>query len=66
MVEAYPVVSEALNNPAIFEGWRGFIYMAHATFAADEAWTEVQTLRDYDNGNSRTSTLYWVATRPRP
>ena len=66
MTEAYPVVSQALRSPGLGEGWRGFIYMAHATFAPEEAWAEVQSLRAYDNGNSRTNTLYWVATRPSP
>lgn len=66
MREAYPVVAQTLTNPGLAEGWRGFIYMAHATFAPEEAWTEVQGLRTYDNGNSRTNTLYWVATRPQP
>ena len=28
------------------------------------AWTEVQTLATYDDGNTATNTLYWVATRP--
>ncbi len=28
------------------------------------AWTEVQTLTAFDNGNTLTNTLYWVATRP--
>lgn len=28
------------------------------------AWAEVQTLPAFDNGNTLTNTLYWVATRP--
>ena len=28
--EEYPVVSAALNSPSLGEGWKGFIYMAHA------------------------------------
>lgn len=66
MREAYPVVSAALTRPAppIEQGWRGFIYMAHAVFEPDLAWDEVQSLTAYDDGNSKTNTLWWVATRP--
>lgn len=28
------------------------------------AWAEVKTLAAYDDGNTATNTLYWVATRP--
>ena len=28
------------------------------------AWAEVQTVPAFDNGNTLTNTLYWVATRP--
>ena len=28
------------------------------------AWAEVQSLASFDNGNTLTNTLYWVATRP--
>jgi len=66
VLEEYPVVSTALNrtNPALGEGWEGFIYMDHAVIDPVTAWDEVQTLQWYDNGNSETNTLYWVASRP--
>jgi endo-1,3(4)-beta-glucanase len=38
--------------------------MAHATTAREAAWAEVNTLTGYDDGNSQTNTLWWVATRP--
>ncbi len=44
--------------------WRGFLYMAHATTAREAAWTEVNTLTAWDDGNSRTNAFWWVATRP--
>lgn len=28
------------------------------------AWSDAQALKLYDNGNSKTNTLYWIATRP--
>jgi endo-1,3(4)-beta-glucanase len=46
------------------QGWKGFLYMAHGTTDRAAAWTEVNTLTGFDNGNSKTNTLWWVATRP--
>ena len=43
---------------------QGFIFMEHAVIAKAAAWAEVQTLTAFDDGNSRTNTLWWVATRP--
>lgn len=43
---------------------QGFIYMAHAIIDKAAAWREVNTLTVFDDGNSKTNTLYWVATRP--
>jgi endo-1,3(4)-beta-glucanase len=62
--EEYPVVAAGLNNPSIGEGWKGFIYMAHAVIDPVEAWNEASTLNGYDDGNTKTNTLYWLATRP--
>ncbi|MEM6928533.1 MAG: glycosyl hydrolase [Myxococcota bacterium] len=66
MAEAYPVASSGLGAPDILEGWRGFIIMARGINAPDVAWNAAQSLTAYDNGNSRTNTLYWIATRPEP
>ena len=62
--EEYPVVSSVLGSPALGEGWKGFIYMAHAVIDPDAAWSEAATLTGYDDGNTKTNTLYWLATRP--
>ena len=62
IVEEYPVVATGL--PTASEGWKGFIYMAHAVINAPAAWIEAGTLAGYDDGNTRTNTLYWIATRP--
>lgn len=68
MREAYPKLSLALSNPDLGSGWRGLIYMAHAILNPQEAWIEITTQLDepYDNGNSKTNALYWVATRGLP
>jgi endo-1,3(4)-beta-glucanase len=38
--------------------------MAHAVIDPDAAWTEAESLTGYDDGNTATNTLYWIATRP--
>ena len=64
--EEYPVLATALTRPEprIEESWRGFVYMAHAIIDPAAAWTEADALRSFDDGNSRTNTLWWIATRP--
>ena len=60
--EEYQVLQTAIGSAV--DGWKGFIFMAHAIVDPEAAWTEVQSLGGYDDGNSKTNTLYWVATRP--
>eukprot|EP01136_Pigoraptor_vietnamica_P014022 Opistho-1_new@55694 len=62
----YDVLKTSLTrgSPPIDMGWRGYVYMAHAIIDKATAWSEVQTLTAYDDGNTATNTLYWVATRP--
>jgi endo-1,3(4)-beta-glucanase len=66
ITEEYPVVSTALTrtNPVLSQDWKGYIYMAHAIIDSQTAWNEVNSLTSYDNGNTKTNALYWVATRP--
>ncbi len=63
--QTYPIVSSAFTRtePVMNEGWRGLVYMAHAITDSAAAWNEVKTLQTFDDGNSRTNALYWVATR---
>jgi endo-1,3(4)-beta-glucanase len=37
--------------------------MAQAVVDKAAAWNNVNSLNGWDNGNSKTNTLYWVATR---
>lgn len=62
----YPDLATALTRttPVIEEGWRGFVFMTQAIISKEAAWNNAQTLTGYDNGNSKTNTLYWIATRP--
>jgi len=66
VAQEYPVVAVALNrtDPPLGESWRGFIYMDWGIINPSAAWTAAQTLTSYDDGNSQTNTLYWLATRP--
>ena len=60
--EEYQILQTAIGSAV--DGWKGFIYMAHAVIDPEAAWAEVHSLGGYDDGNSKTNTLYWVATRP--
>ncbi|KDO20314.1 hypothetical protein SPRG_14449 [Saprolegnia parasitica CBS 223.65] len=51
------------ENP-MEEIWRGYAFLDHAIIDPAAAWNEVQTLKTYDDGNSRSNSLYWIATRP--
>lgn len=53
------------SYPAIWQSWKGLIYMSQAISDPASAWTNAQTLTAYDSGNSPTNTLYWIATRPK-
>ena len=68
MTEEYPLLQQkALQRttlPLMTEGWKGYAYMAHAIVNASAAWSEVETLTDFDDGNSRSNAYYWIATRP--
>ena len=46
------------------EAWRGYIIMAHAIIDREAAWNEAMQLTSYDDGNTKSNTLYWIATRP--
>ncbi len=60
--EEYPILEQAFNTAT--EEWRGYIIMAHAVIDKEAAWTEAQALNVFDNGNCRSNTYYWIATRP--
>jgi len=46
------------------EQWRGILLMMAAVLQPADAWRNANLLTLYDNGNTRTNVLYWVATRP--
>jgi endo-1,3(4)-beta-glucanase len=64
VTEEHPYIASKLTA-GTDQGWRGFIVLDHAVIDHAAAWTEVTALTGFDNGNSRTNSLHWVATRPR-
>ena len=48
------------------EQWRGILLMMAAINQPDDAWKNAHLLTLFDNGNSLTNVLYWIATRPAP
>lgn len=64
--EEYNVLSEAYNrpDPPLSEGWKGYIIMAHAILDPTAAYEEALQLTSYDDGNTKSNTLYWISTRP--
>jgi len=61
--EEFPILEPAKEFAS--EGWKGFIIMAEAILDKEGAWAEAQSLTAFDDGNSRSNTLYWIATRPQ-
>jgi len=63
--EAYPVMSQLLTRPTppISDDWKAFILLSGAIVNKQSAWSTVQQLRYFDNGNTMTNALYFVATR---
>lgn len=53
-----------LKIPDLAQGWRNFLIAEHAVIDKAAAWTEALALTGYDDGNTKTNMLYWVATRP--
>jgi endo-1,3(4)-beta-glucanase len=62
VADAWPEMQAAAAGAT--QGWRGLLFMAHATTDPVAAWSEVTPLTAWDDGNSNTNTLWWVASRP--
>ncbi|KAF0683624.1 Aste57867_24330 [Aphanomyces stellatus] len=62
----YTILDKALQRKVspMDEIWRGYTYLDHAIIDPKAAWAQVETLQNFDDGNSRTNSLYWIATRP--
>lgn len=51
-------------NAGASQSWACFLHLAHAVTDKNAAWNAVTALTEWDSGNSRTNSLYWIATRP--
>lgn len=60
--DAWPAIQQAAQTAE--PGWAGILTMSHAVIDKDAAWTEMGRYSAFDDGNSRTNSLYWIATRP--
>ena len=60
----FPVQAYTRPDPPLSEGWKGYVIMAHAIIDPEAAWAEAQQLNGYDDGNTKSNTLYWIGTRP--
>jgi len=67
VAEQYPVLEKALpqSSPRMDDPWMGFAHADLAVLDPEEAWRRTEGLKHFDNGNSRTNMLYWIATRPK-
>jgi len=63
----YPILATSLtrSNPPLEAGWRGFVVMTQSILDANAAWDAATKLNGWDNGNSKTNTLHFIATRPQ-
>uniref|UniRef100_M4B7Z8 glucan endo-1,3-beta-D-glucosidase n=1 Tax=Hyaloperonospora arabidopsidis (strain Emoy2) TaxID=559515 RepID=M4B7Z8_HYAAE len=65
--EEYPILQQQAFGRAeapIDDRWKGYAYLDFAIINPAEAWTKVQAMTFFDDGNSRTNSLFWIATRP--
>ncbi|KAE9009550.1 hypothetical protein PR003_g15982 [Phytophthora rubi] len=65
--EEYPILQQQAFDRAedpIDDRWKGYAYLDLAIIDPTTAWTKVQNMSFFDDGSSRTNSLYWIATRP--
>jgi endo-1,3(4)-beta-glucanase len=62
MTDAWPRIATTTSSAA--PQWAGLLAMGHAVADREAAWTAVSSLGAWDDGNSRTNALWWVASRP--
>lgn len=67
MQEDFPIIKSKgimRTSPKISEEWKGYAYMSYAILNASESWDVINSLTCFDDGNSKSNALFWVATRP--
>jgi endo-1,3(4)-beta-glucanase len=61
VTDAWPLMHASITSGS--PGFVDLLTMAHATIDPTAAWTELQAVTSFDDGNSRTNALWWAATR---
>ena len=54
---------KSINLISHVKHFQGYIIMDHAVIDPDQAYQEALGLTKYDDGNTKSNTLYWIATR---
>ncbi|KAG7384123.1 hypothetical protein PHYBOEH_009645 [Phytophthora boehmeriae] len=65
--EEYPILQQQAfdrSKDPIEDRWKGYAYLDLAIIDPTTAWSKVQEMSFFDDGSSRTNSLYWIATRP--
>lgn len=65
MEQEWPVLETAFDNRDLGPQWAGFVSLAGAVVLPVEAWANITEIEVFDAGNSKTNSLYWIATRPQ-
>jgi endo-1,3(4)-beta-glucanase len=63
--QSLPAWEAAMRGRAVPE-WRGILIMGFALLDPAAAWRAALGLTRWDNGNTRTNELWWIATRAPP
>jgi endo-1,3(4)-beta-glucanase len=65
VAEEHTVASTILTRttPPVSDDWKAFTVMSGSIINPQTAWNQAKSLRYFDNGNTRTNTYYFIATR---
>ena len=64
LASTLPIWGGAMGSAT--EQWRGILVMMAAINQPEDAWKNAFLLTLFDNGNTKTNVLYWIATRGKP
>ncbi|KAM1460735.1 hypothetical protein TB2_045007 [Malus domestica] len=53
----------ALSRTGVTEGWKGFVFALQGMFDKEGALEKIRSLKEFDDGNSRSNLLWWIHSR---
>ncbi|CAN6702570.1 unnamed protein product [Malus baccata var. baccata] len=53
----------ALSRTGVTEGWKGFAFALQGMFDKEGALEKIRSLKEFDDGNSRSNLLWWIHSR---